>query len=332
MEKSIHTVLGCIQPEKLGFTQCHEHLLLSKGESYRQNPVLWMDDVEASIKEAAAYGSLGGSALVEAQPAGCGRMSGGLKEISARTGVHIVASTGFHKMQFYTKGHWIGNTDRDRLAGFFVEELTQGMYIGTEQASPFENGASAGQTGIGAKVYRTGACAGMIKTALDGCGLEGVYKELFEAAAAAQKETGAPMMVHIEPGSSPMELVSFLEKRGVSPGRVYFCHMDRACGDWEVFRQVLACGVSLEFDTVGRFLYHSDEEELELIKKVLAEGEDQLLLSLDTTRARLKSYCKDAVGLTYILENFLPMMRREGILPIQLRKIFVENPGRILAW
>ena len=55
-------------------------------------------------------------------------------------------------------------------------------------------------------------------------------------------------------------------------------------------------------------------------------------MSLDTTRARLKSYCEDAVGLTYILEVFLPMMRQEGISESQLNKIFYENPGRILAW
>ena len=243
-----------------------------------------------------------------------------------------MASTGFHKMQFYPKGHWIRNTDQGRLAGLFVEELTRGMYAGTDQASPFEGGEFVGQAHAGAKVCQTGTCAGIIKTALDGCGLEGVYRELFEAAAAAQKETGAPMMVHIESGSSPMELVSFLEKKGVGPERVYFCHMDRACGDPEIFRQVLDSGISLEFDTIGRFRYHSDGEELVLIKKILAEGEDRLLLSLDTTRARLKSYCENAVGLTYILEHFLPMMRREGISEMQLRKIFVENPARILAW
>lgn len=332
MEKKIHTVLGLIPPKELGFTQCHEHLMLRKGESYRQNPVLWMDDVEASIKEAKAYRSLGGSALVEAQPVGCGRMSQGLEEIAGRTGVHIVASTGFHKMQFYSKGHWIRNTDRGRLEGLFVEELTRGMYVGTDFAFPLKNRRDTGLADSRAKVFQTGACAGIIKTALDGCGLEGRYRDLFQAAAAAQKETGAPMMVHIEPGSSPMELVSFLEKEKVDLGRVYFCHMDRACRDWEVFRRVLDSGVSLEFDTIGRFRYHSDEEELELIKKILAEGEDRLLLSLDTTRARLKSYCENAVGLTYILEHFWPMMRREGISEMQFGKIFVESPARILAW
>ena len=82
MGKKIHTVLGPVLPEKLGFTQCHEHLMLSKGASYQCNPALWMDDIEASVKEAAAYREMGGAALVEAQPGGCGRMAEELKEIS----------------------------------------------------------------------------------------------------------------------------------------------------------------------------------------------------------------------------------------------------------
>lgn len=332
MGKKIHTVLGPVLPEKLGFTQCHEHLMLSKGASYQCNPALWMDDIEASVKEAAAYREMGGAALVEAQPGGCGRMAEELKEISIRTGVHIVASTGFHKMQFYPEGHWIGNTDRGRLAGFFVEELMKGMYVGTEHASPFENRMPAEQMAERGKIFKTGICAGIIKTALDSCGLEGAYRELFLAAAAAQKETNAPMMIHVEKGSSPVRCMDFLRDMGVDLHSVYFCHMDRACSEWEDFRQILEGGASLEFDTIGRFRYHSDEEELKLVKRVLEEYEDQLLMSLDTTRTRLKSYCEGAVGLTYILKAFLPMMRQEGISEKQLKKIFVENPERMLAW
>ena len=69
------------------------------------------------------------------------------------------------------------------------------------------------------------------------------------------------MMVHIEKGSSPLILLDFLRQRGVNLEMVYFCHMDRACGDTDIFLQVLEAGVSLEFDTIGRFKYHSDEAD-----------------------------------------------------------------------
>ena len=109
--------------------------------------------------------------------------------------------------------------------------------------------------------------------------------------------------------------------------------MDRACSGREAFLRVLDAGFSLEFDTIGRFKYHSDAFELELFKTFLKLGyENQLLFSLDTTRERLKTYTPEGVGLTYILETFLPAMRESGITERQIEKISVENPARILAW
>lgn len=318
MKKSIHTVLGNVEPENIGFTQCHEHIMLSRGRSSEINPALCIDDLEKSLVETAAYRRAGGSALVEAQPGGCCRDSESLTEIAVRSGVHIIASTGFHKLQFYPETHWIRSVSEKDLAEFCIGELTQGMFTGTDQEYRPRQG---------------GAAAGIIKTALDICNLEGTYRALFGAAAIAQAETGATMMVHIEKGSSPLILLDFLRQRGVNLEMVYFCHMDRACGDTDIFLQVLEAGVSLEFDTIGRFKYHSDEAELELMKRVLSwGGGEQLLFSLDTTRSRLKAYDPDAVGLAYILNTFIPAMRKAGISENQIQKISVDNPRRILAW
>ena len=276
MRKTIHTVTGEVQPEKLGFTQCHEHLMLSRGKSREINPALCIDDLEKSVREAKAYCEAGGRAVVEAQPVGCNRDSDGLTEVAARSGLSIIASTGFHKMQFYEKAHWIFTMGEKELAELFVSELTEGMCVGTDRTYTPE---------------RHAAKAGMIKTALDTENLKEPYDRLFRAAARAQMETGAPMMVHIEKGSSPEMLAAFLKERGVRPEKVYFCHMDRACEEADSFLRVLDSGISLEFDTIGRFKYHSDEKELELMRFILDRGGgDQLLFSLDTTRSRLKAY------------------------------------------
>ena len=319
--KKIHTVLGEIAPTSLGFTQCHEHIMLSKGQSYLCNPDLWFDDLERSVQEAESYRKKGGRAFVEAQPVGCNRVSEALPEISARTKVHIIASTGFHKLEFYPRNHWIRSIESKRLADLFIRELTEGMYVGTEKKE-IENG-----------IRRITARAGIIKTALDCRNLDAEYGRLFQAAAAAQKVTGAPLMVHIEKGSRPLELADFLEAQGIEADRVYFCHMDRNCPDKKILKAVLDRGINLEFDTIGRTKYHSDDQEIELMKFVLDHAyEDKLLFSLDTTRARLKAYCPEAVGLAYIQECFLPRMRRAGISEKQIKKISVLNPQRILAW
>lgn len=311
-------MLGKVEPSELGFTQCHEHLLISKGKSFEINPALCIDEPDKSIQDLKAYGLAGGGAVVDAQPGGCNRDAAGLEEISRKTGIHIIASTGFHKLQFYPEKHWIHTMSRKNLEQFYISELTQGMSLDIDREW---------------KPKRIKSKAGIIKTALDVCGLSGRYEELFEAAAGAQKATDAPMMVHIEKGSRPEALAEFLKERDVDRGRVYFCHMDRACEKEETFLEILKTGITLEFDTIGRFKYHSDREELELIKKILRWGyEGQLLFSLDTTRVRLKSYDPKAVGLDYILETFLPAMREYGITEEQIQKISAENPRRILSW
>ena len=77
--KKIHTVTGEILPEKLGFCHSHEHLLLSRGESFRKSPVLLLDDFDRSLAEVKAYAAAGGRAIVEAQPVGCNRVADGLE-------------------------------------------------------------------------------------------------------------------------------------------------------------------------------------------------------------------------------------------------------------
>ncbi len=316
--KMIRTVLRDIDPDSLGYTQCHEHLMLTKGQSFLCNPALCIDDPAKTREELLRYLQNGGRSLVDAQPVGCGRDSEALAELMEETGVNIIASTGFHKMEFYQEGHWIKSMSEGRLTELFTSELTDGMFTGTDTEFCLVQHA---------------ARAGIIKTALDSCNLEQPYERLFRAAARAQLVTGAPIMVHIEKGSDPELLLRFLKSLGVRPEKLYFCHMDRACDQINVFYNILKAGVTLEFDTIGRFKYHSDEYECALIKQLLDNGhEDKLLVSLDTTRDRLKAYNENAIGLDYILTAFLPMLRMAGISDSQIGKLTEENPKRVLSW
>ncbi len=317
-KKAIRTVMRDVDPDSLGFTQCHEHLMLTKGQSYLCNKALCIDDLSKSRCELERYVQNGGRSVVDAQPVGCNRDSESLAALMDTTGVNIIASTGFHKMAFYPEDHWIKSMSEDRLAELFTDELMRGMFTGTDtEFCPVQHSAMAG----------------IIKTALDSCDLEQPYERLFRAAARAQKATGAPMMVHIENGSDPELLLHFITDLGVSTEKLYFCHMDRACEQMDAFLNVLKAGVTLEFDTIGRFKYHSDVFECDLIKRILDHGyEDLLLLSLDTTRDRLKAYNENAIGLDYILTHFLPELRQTGVTDLQIGKMTVENPKRILSW
>ena len=313
----IQSVTGILPPEALTFCQCHEHILLSKGVSWQRNHALCMEDIQKSMQELLDYRAAGGSTIVDAQPVGCNRMTKELVQLSRDSGVQIVASTGFHKVCFYPAEHWIHTYSQQQLTEVYFHELTKGMYVDTDNAVPSQT--------ISAK-------AGMIKTALD-AEFSLLYEKLFHAAASAQCVTGAPLMIPVEMGSDPIRLFKFLSDCGVPAESMLFCHMDRSSPDLRQHHFLLKQGAYLEYDTIGRFKYHSDQDELQLIQQVLDWGfERQLLLSLDTTAQRLKHYTPDGIGLTYLLHSFLPMLKNSGVPEKTIDKICRENCASALRW
>ena len=311
MENVIITVTGPVAPDELGFTHSHEHILLRKGQSFLVNEQLWQDEPEKSLAELRTYAAAGGGAILDAQPVGCGRMALAMQQISEESGVKIIASTGFHKLIFYPQDHWIFTAPAESLRDLYVKELTEGMFDDGDLAWPN---------------LMTTARAGQIKTALDTEGLSERYLRLFTAAAMAQKETGAPLMVHVEKGSDPEELFAFLLDKGIDPGRMIFCHLDRACDDLSVHERLAQAGCFLEYDTIGRFKYHSDADECGMIARLVQAGHaGRLLLSLDTTRARLGAY-GGQIDLCYLLHTFLPQLREYGIGEEYIQMFMRENP------
>lgn len=317
MMNHIQTVTGPVHPDSLLYCQCHEHLLILRGTSCLINKALCIDHYEKTLLELSAFFKAGGTTIVDAQPVGCSRAGESLLRLGMDSNLQIIASTGFHKMIFYPDDHWIFRYSTKEMSAVFLHELEHGLYVDCDQARPHRD--------INAK-------AGMIKCALDVCGLNSQYQKLFDAAILAAAKTGAPMMVHIEKNSDPLMLAYYLKKQQVNLRKVIFCHMDRACEDLDIHKELCRMGIYLEYDTIGRFKYHSDAHEANIFLKMIQSGfEDQLLFSLDTTRERMKSYHPEGVGLAYILETFIPLLKTCGITETQIYKISCENCRKVLS-
>lgn len=311
----IHTVQGCIDPGRLGYCQCHEHIFIARGKPCEITPSLCIDDYGMSLKELGLYKDSGGLSIVDAQPVGCGRMADLLFKASVQSGVNIIASTGFHKVIFYDEDHWIYKKDEDYLSSLFIEEIEAGMYLDGDLGLPSQ---------------KIQASAGIIKTAVDSYGIKGVYEKLFSAAAEACLNTGVPILCHLEKGCSALDIVEFLVKRGVDPHSIILCHLDRTQYELAYHREVAKTGVFLEYDTIGRFKYHSDEQEIELISYMIDNGlSGHILLGLDTTRERLQCYGGN-IGLNYIKEVFTGSLLNAGITQRMIDILTVENPKNAL--
>ena len=311
----IRTVLGDIDPEVLGFTHCHEHIFIERNKSASINPALLIDDYAKSLQELILLRKAGGSALVDAQPVMAGRMAEWLVKASQDSAINIIASTGFHKTCFYYEDSYIFHQTEQEIADLYLNEIKQGML-------------SSIQTGM----QRLDARAGIIKVAVDSGGIfaDKIYEKLHSAAAAAQSESGVPVMCHMEAGTDAEEVIRFYTDAGVPAKSIWLAHLDRADDDIGHHKAAASGGTYLEYDTIARHKYHSDVYECKLIIDMIAAGYgNKLLLGLDSTRERLESY-GGKPGLTYLHDVFVPYLKSNGVTENEILGLMRDNPGKAL--
>lgn len=304
----IQTVTGPIAPEALGFCQPHEHLFVRRTPAAEVNPALQIEDEARSVSEVAAYRDAGGGAIVDCQPGGAGRDLHVLRRISRETGVRIVGVTGYHMPGFYPEGHWRFSESREALQERFLRELTEGVREPGEEVPVFP---------------------GAVKAAIGTDGPVGRFAVCLRAAAGAAARAGVPLILHTEYGAGTVEAVRICEAEGLDPARIAVCHVDRQASDYAPHEAVARTGAYLEYDTIARYKYHDDPSEVALIRHMLELGyAGRLLMSLDTTAARLRSY-GGAPGLTDILGHFIPMLMDAGVSRMEIDEITRENPKNL---
>lgn len=338
----VQTVLGPIAVEALGVTLPHDHLLVvnpsfiepdSASERDRAfSPVtienlgwirqywtsnldnLRLTDEDTAVAEALRYRRAGGDAIVDPTTFGIGRDPAALARISRATGLHIVMGCGY-----YVSGTQPADMDT-RSESNLIREIVDDITVG-----PASSGVRAGLIGeIG--------CSWPIHPN------EG---KVLRAAAAAQQETGAAIMVH--PGrhrEAPGKILATLAEAKADLTRVILAHLDRTVPDVTGLRVLADRGCYLEFDLFGlETSYYpfrtpgivtlSDAQRLDLVAALLEKGlGQQILISQDVcTKHRLARY--GGHGYDHILANVTPWMRSLGFAEKDIRTILVDNPGRI---
>ena len=165
-------------------------------------------------------------------------------------------------------------------------------------------------------------------------------KKSLLAAAAAQSETGAPLIIH--PGRnepSPLEIVRILQEAGADINKTVMSHLDRTVFDRSKLLELASTGVYLEYDFFGiEVTYYqsnhatdiiSDAQRIQNIKFLTSEGyADKVVIAHDVhTRHRLVKY--GGHGYAHIQVNAVPKMLMRGISQEVVDKIQISNPK---AW
>lgn len=340
----IQTVLGSIDAEQIVAALPHEHILsdlrslvapldndifydkvsLSNYGALSRNPYAVLDnavldDKEAAIGEFKNLAKIGFNLVADVTTSDFGRNREYvlfLKELSEKTGVHIVAGCGSYidaSVSDEFKAKSVGE-----MRDLILRDLTYGME-GTD--------IKAGVIGeIGTSKTMT----------------EAEYK-FIQAAAEAQKETGFGMQIHAclfnREGLTALEHAI---KNGANPEKICICHIDVKL-DEEYIMGILERGAYAEFDDFGKEYYVDrksrnllddsfayDTQRVEFIKKLVDKGyTKQILITNDIClKSMLHKY--GGWGYDHIGENIVPMMEDFGISQKDIETIIRENPVRLL--
>lgn len=316
-DRVYQTVLGDIDEACLGHCQPHEHIYIVGTTDQEICPLICMNNLPLSAKELSLYHEKGGSTVVDANPLATGRDALALEDISRLSGVHIIATTGYHIPKFYRADHWIWTTPEEELQELFASEITEGMF----------------QEGFYVKpTWRTDIRAGLIKAMITHDGLENPHTvRCLTAAGKAAKQTGASIMVHTD-GVDELKMIDLLAgKIGVDVKSILVCHVDRQVKDLKRHEEIASTGVYMEYDTITLFQFHNNADELRMLRHMIDRGYlEQILLSTDPETDRMKAY-GSKVGIDYILEHFIPLMELTGFTAAEIEKITLKNPADALC-
>ena len=339
-EGKVITVNGPVEPDQLGITLMHEHLLFTclmwfLEESHRglgsdaympvtaQNAALLREfpyhnrdnlintDWYLTAMEVRRFKMALGRTVVDSSNLGLGRDVWGLRKIADDVGVNIISGTGYYV--HHAQPWYVESMTEHEMAEGMIRDITEGA-DGTEIRCGL-----IGEIGTSDPIAPS------------------EWKAL-RAAAITQHATGAAIQIHAlhEQRLMPDILDLLIKEMGVPPSRVIAGHMDLTTGDRSYMKRVAEYGTFFELDGFGHpcpteGVYVSDGDRVGAVEWMISEGhEDQLLFSHDIgLKARLSSF--GGPGYDHIMNVIIPMMSRDGVPRDIINKILIDNPRRALT-
>jgi len=321
----VNTVCGAISSDELGLTLVHEHLTIGMpGWEYDNTiaPFNRREAVNACLETMDGIKNFGVKTFIDPAPMDVGRMPELYREVSEKSGVNVICSTGYYSESAGASVYWrtlSGFKDIvDDIAEMFIAEITKG-------------------------IAETGIKAGAIKVASSTGAITDYEKHFFRAAAKAQKETGVPIITHTTGGSMGPEQAKLLISEGADPKKIMIGHMSDNT-DIKYHLEVLKYGVYDSIDRLGMQGIEGmpmDEERYPVIMELINTGyNDQLMLSHDSIafwlgRPIFEMIPEEAKWMianshpTHLFNNILPILKKGGVTDHQIKIILEDNPRRL---
>jgi phosphotriesterase-related protein len=322
----VKTVLGPLEPSKLGFCQSHEHVCSTSAGFWSAWPEIlggrehFVNTAVEILRKAKDDGL---DSFIDLTTMDLGRDIRLMAEVSRKSGVHIVPCT----------GHWLDPSWSMKQRT--MEELTQ-LFIRE----------------IRVGIEGTQIKAGVIKVANDMEGITPFGERLLRAAARASKETSTPISTHTyAPGRIGEKQAEIFEQEHVRPAMVCIGHSDDTT-DWGYLSGLAKRGYYIGMDRLRGGSPTAPEapppnppratldERLALIKRLVESGyvnrvmlgtDVPILMTLVSAQELASREARNPDGIRFVRRQVIPRLKDLGVSEESLRIMTVENTKRFLV-
>jgi len=313
----VETVRGPIELERLGTTLMHEHIFILDPQALQNFNHVWGEpywDEEERVADAIAKLQRardgGVDTIVDPTVIGLGRYLPRIQRINEAVDLNIVVATGIYA--FLELPGFLAYRSDDTITEIFVREIREG-------------------------IDDTGVKAAFIKCAVEEHGIVGDVPRILRCVAAAQVETGAPVMVHTNaPAQTGRLALDFLTDAGVHPSKIVIAHAGDS-NDLDYLRYLADSGAWLGQDRYGIEHFNPSADRIATTTALLDLGfGGQIQLGHDAAcfydfMQHNPPFAHERPDYLRIHHELLPALRENGVSEEQIGQMLVENPRRFFS-
>ena len=306
-KEMIMAVNGPIDPQKMGFTLTHEHVMADfiGAEKFSKSRYNSDEVFETSLPFIKDIKAKGVDTFIDCTPAYLGRDAAILKRLSDATGINMLTTTGYYGAvnEKFVPKHAYGESAQ-QLADRWTNEWNKG-------------------------IEDTSIKPGLIKTSTDKGPLTPMQRKLIQAAAITHLSTGLTIAVHSGNGDAAFEQLEILKEQGVSPSARIWVHAQNETNkEMHIRAGKLKTWVSFDGvnpDTLQTNLDHlKTMKEHNLLEQVLVSQDSGWYNVGDPKGGNFKPY-------TCVITQFIPLLHENGFTQNEIDLIFKKNPAKAFA-
>ena len=305
--RKVMSVKGIIDASTMGQTLIHEHILVDFIGAEEINPPRW--DREAVIAKVLPYlqeaKSAGCNTFVDCTPNYLGRDVVLLKQLSEKSGLHIITNTGYY-----------GGSDNKFLPAHTFTETA--AVLADRWRREWEHGIDG-----------TSIKPGFMKISVNPGHLSDVSLKLIQAAALAHKRTGLTIASHTGPAQPAFEQIEVLKANRVDPSAFIWVHAQNE-EDHNQYLKAAREGAWVSLDGLRADNIQEYVENLLFLKKERCL--DKVLISHDAgwydpakpDGGEIREY-------TVLFRKLLPALEQDGFVESEILQLIQGNPAKAFA-